>query len=91
MQAKKLWYKDRFTLFMLAMTSLEFNPMLQAWKGLQTGHMEDISLGMFLTTTAIGLVWGAYGIHSKNAPLIAGNGIKFASNVAVLAVYYYLK
>lgn len=68
---------------------LEFNPLLQAYKGWKNESVENVSVGTFFSIFIIGGLWLTYGCNIGSVPLIIGNAIKLISSAMVLAVCFY--
>ncbi len=65
-------------------STLSFAP--QAWKIIRSARTHDISLGMYvLTVTGFGL-WLAFGIATRQWPLMLSNGICLALAGFILAM-----
>ncbi|HVO78159.1 MAG TPA: SemiSWEET transporter [Methanomassiliicoccales archaeon] len=66
------------------LTTVGFVPQLL--RGLQTKHMEDVSLLMPVILGAGMLLWLFYGLTLDNIPIVVWNGIAFALNIGIIAL-----
>jgi MtN3 and saliva related transmembrane protein len=65
-----------------ALTVLSFLPqVVRAWRTKQT---KDLSLGMFAILITAGALWIAYGVVTRDWPVIITNGGMVALNIAIL-------
>jgi uncharacterized protein with PQ loop repeat len=70
---------------------LEFNPLFQAIKSVQSKSVKDVSPWTFVSIFTIGGLWLSYGISIHNTPLIIGNTIKLFTALAVIIIYFKYK
>ncbi|MCC8361135.1 SemiSWEET family sugar transporter [Salinimicrobium sediminilitoris] len=60
----------------------------QIWKAWKTKEVDDVSLGMFFVLITGLALWVAYGIITKDIPIIATNGVAFTLNSFMLFLIY---
>ena len=76
-----------FEIMLIASTTLEFNPIIQAIKIIRLKEAKDVSMYTFLMILIIGIMWLIYGIKIQSLPLVMGNSIKLFSSLTVVIVY----
>jgi MtN3 and saliva related transmembrane protein len=67
-----------------ALTTISFAP--QAFKTWRTRRCDDLSSTMLLTFAAGVILWLAYGLALRAAPIIAANSVTLVLIVAILAM-----
>lgn len=65
-------------------STLSFAP--QAWKIIRSRKTRDISTGMYLLTVAGFALWLAFGIATRQWPLMLSNGICLALSAFILTM-----
>jgi len=71
------------------LTMLAFIP--QIVKVIKTKSVKDVSITTLLQLSLGVSLWIAYGIHLKNAIIIAANSITLSSLFILLALYFYYR
>lgn len=65
-----------------ALTTIAFVPqVIKAWR---TQSVADLSIWMLLTFTTGVMLWVAYGVATRSAPVIAANSVTFLLSLALL-------
>lgn len=55
-------------------------------KAYRTHHLQDLSWGTLFMFLAGSILWGAYGIHAAEFPMVASASVNFVLNTALIVM-----